>query len=72
MSILNLDEIEQRIADVESSYKRQLTLTGRIVYDPVLTELLKKDLDWLHEQRTILQNGSPIREVNQDSGVENQ
>jgi hypothetical protein len=48
---MSLSEIEQRILDAETSYQRQLTHAGKPRYDHSLTEYLKKDLDWLREQR---------------------
>ncbi len=37
--------------EVEASYRRQLSLLGEKTYDPKLTEFLKKDLDWLQEEK---------------------
>jgi hypothetical protein len=48
---MNLEQIEMRIAEVTASYQRQLTLSGKSGYDHSLTEFLKKDLDWLREQK---------------------
>jgi hypothetical protein len=44
--------IEARKRAIEASYQRQLDLAGKPGYDPKLTIELKKDLDWLNEQRT--------------------
>lgn len=43
--------IEARKRAIEASYKRQLDLAGKPGYDPKLTIELKKDLDWLNEQK---------------------
>ena len=51
MGTLNIEEIEKRIAAVEASWRRQLGLSGVKNYDPKLTESLKKDLNWLQEQK---------------------
>jgi hypothetical protein len=44
--------IEARKRAIEASYQRQLDLAGKPGYDPKLTIELKKDLDWLNEQKT--------------------
>jgi hypothetical protein len=54
MGTLNIEEIEKRIAAVEASWQRQLALSGGRGYDPKLTESLKKDLDWLEEEKRTL------------------
>jgi hypothetical protein len=60
MSTLNLTTIEQRLLAVATSYQRQLALAGKPGYDPVLTDQLKKDLDWLEEQKQrFLENLDP-------------
>ena len=51
MTAMNLHDIENRITEVEASYERQLALAGRNGYDPALTAFLKKDLDWLRDQK---------------------
>jgi hypothetical protein len=43
--------IEARKLAIETSYQRQLDLAGKPGYDPKLTIELKKDLDWLNEQK---------------------
>ncbi len=48
------EEINKRIEETESAYQRQLNLSGKKGYDHTLTEHLKKDLDWLQEQRKVL------------------
>ncbi len=45
--------IESRKCAIEASYQRQLSLAGRPGYDPQLTMQLKKDLDWLNEQKNL-------------------
>jgi hypothetical protein len=44
--------IEDRKRAIEASYQRQIDLAGKPGYDPQLTVQLKKDLDWLNEQKT--------------------
>ena len=44
--------IEVRKRAIEASYQRQIDLAGKPGYDPQLTVQLKKDLDWLNEQKT--------------------
>ena len=43
--------IEARKLAIEASYQRQLDLAGKPGYDPKLTIELKKDLDWLNDQK---------------------
>jgi hypothetical protein len=52
MSSLDPSIIEDRKRAIEASYQRQLDLAGKPGYDPQLTDQLKKDLDWLEEQKT--------------------
>ena len=49
--------IEARKRAIEASYQRQLDLAGKPGYDPQLTIQLKKDLDWLTEQKKALDAG---------------
>lgn len=51
MSSLDPSVIEDRMRAIEASYQRQLGLAGKPGYDPQLTVELKKDLDWLKEQK---------------------
>jgi len=53
-------EIEKRITEVETSYQRQLALVGKPGYDPILTEFIKKDLDWLRQQLNNLSRESSV------------
>jgi len=46
--------LELRIQAVEVSYERQLNLSGKSGYDHSLVLALKKDLDFLYEQRNLL------------------
>ena len=48
--------IEARKRAIEASYQRQLDLAGKPGYDPKLTIELKKDLDWLNEQKSETDN----------------
>lgn len=48
---LTREDIEQRIISVEASFQRLLNLVGKPGYDQALALALKKDLDWLKEQR---------------------
>ena len=48
---MTLQHIEKRITEVEASYQRQIALAGKNGYDHTLTVFLKKDLDWLLEQK---------------------
>ncbi len=51
---MTTQQIETRIREVETSYQRQLNLAGKPGYDHSLTEVLKKDLDWLLEKKNNL------------------
>jgi hypothetical protein len=51
---MTTQQIEIRITEVEASYQRQLNLAGKPGYDHALTEILKKDLDWLREKKNNL------------------
>jgi len=51
MPTLNPAVLEDRLLAIEASYRRQLSLAGKPGYDPQLTLQLKKDLDWLREQK---------------------
>jgi hypothetical protein len=42
--------IEERRRAIKASYQRQIDLAGKPGYDPLLTENLKKDLDWLDNE----------------------
>jgi len=55
--------LELRIQAVEVSYERQLNLSGKSGYDHSLTLALKKDLDFLYEQKNLLSQQSTM--VNQ-------
>lgn len=48
---LTREEIEQRLVSVEASFQRLLNLVGKPGYDQSLALALKKDIDWLKEQR---------------------
>jgi hypothetical protein len=54
MTTLDPLVLEDRLCAVEASYQRQLLLAGKPGYDPQLTIQLKKDLDWLREQKSAL------------------
>ena len=51
MPALDLQNIEKRIGEMEAYYTRLLSLAGRPGYNYELTGLIKKDLDWLREQK---------------------
>ena len=51
MSTLNLSTMNERLEAMKASYRRQLGLAGKPGYDPQLTIQLKKDMDWLLEQK---------------------
>jgi DNA phosphorothioation-dependent restriction protein DptG len=44
---LTPEAISQRLQELTTAHQRQLDKAGQPAYDPKLTELLKKDLDWL-------------------------
>jgi len=48
---LNPEILSQRIAELTRALQRQIDRAGQTGYDPTLTELLKKDLDWLQNQQ---------------------
>ena len=58
---LTRDDIEQRILSVEASFQRLLNLAGKPGYDHSLLLALKKDLDWLKEQRDRMPEGHEIQ-----------
>ncbi len=43
-------KLQERIAELTKAFQRQVEKIGQPGYDPVLTELLKKDLDWIQKQ----------------------
>ncbi|HSZ32623.1 MAG TPA: hypothetical protein VK772_04890 [Puia sp.] len=47
---ISKDSLEKRRSAIQASFDRQLSLAGKPGYDPLLTENLKKDLDWLQEE----------------------
>lgn len=59
---MTLDELESRIQAVETSYERQLNLSGKAGYDHSLTLALKKDLDFLYEQRSHISDRRTVQE----------
>jgi hypothetical protein len=59
---MTLEELESRIQAVEMSYERQLNLSGKAGYDHSLTLALKKDLDFLHEQRSHISDRRTVQE----------
>ena len=48
---LNPEILAHRIAELTRAYQRQIDKAGQPGYDPALTELLKKDLTWLQDQK---------------------
>ncbi|MDP4129526.1 MAG: hypothetical protein Q8939_05140 [Bacteroidota bacterium] len=48
---LNPEILAQRIAELNQAFRRQMEKAGQPGYDPALTDLLKKDLDWLNNQQ---------------------
>jgi hypothetical protein len=49
---MTLEMIDKRIDEVQFSYQKQLATRQK--YDHTLTEFLKKELDWLREQRRLI------------------
>ena len=43
-------KLAERINELTKAWQRQIEKAGQPGYDPALTELLKKDLDWIHGQ----------------------
>jgi hypothetical protein len=43
-------KLKERISELTKAYQRQMEKLGEPGYDPKLTELLKKDLDWIRGQ----------------------
>lgn len=68
MNSMDLATIEQRILEVETSYQRQLSRSGKPGYDHSLTEYLKRDMDWLREQKNRFPNKNETIESTQDFG----
>lgn len=62
MMEMTLETLESRIQAVEMSYERQMNLSGKAGYDHSLTLALKKDLDFLYEQRSHLADKSTVQE----------
>ncbi|MEO6963538.1 MAG: hypothetical protein ABIY90_16320 [Puia sp.] len=54
---LNPEILAQRITELNQAFRRQMEKAGQPGYDPTLTDLLKKDLDWLNNQQS--QNSVP-------------
>ena len=51
--------LSQRIAELTKAYQRQIDKIGQLGYDSELTELLKKDLNWMQGQQEDAQPISP-------------
>lgn len=49
---LNPKILAQRITELNQAFRRQMEKAGQPGYDPALTDLLKKDLDWLNSQQS--------------------
>jgi hypothetical protein len=47
---LDPEKLKERISELSKAYQRQIEKSGEPGYDPKLTDLLKKDLDWMHNQ----------------------
>jgi hypothetical protein len=50
MAALDPQKLAERISELTKAYQRQVEKAGQPSYDPTLTELLKKDLDWMQHQ----------------------
>jgi hypothetical protein len=47
---LDPQKLKERISELTNAYQRQIEKYGDPGYDPKLTDLLKKDLDWMNSQ----------------------
>jgi hypothetical protein len=56
---LNPEILAKRIAELTQAYQRQIDKAGQPQYDPALTELLKKDINWLQDQQEKENSVSP-------------
>ena len=54
---LNPEILAQQIADLSKAFQRQIEKAGQPEYNPALTGLLKKDLNWLLGQQRQSNNG---------------
>ncbi len=43
-------KLTERISELNKALQKQVDKAGQPGYDPSLTELLKKDLDWMQRQ----------------------
>ncbi|MFT3701112.1 MAG: hypothetical protein QM802_02020 [Agriterribacter sp.] len=59
---MTIETLELRIQAVEQSYERQLNLSGKSGYDHSLTLALKKDLDFLYQQRNSLTDHTAVQQ----------
>ena len=48
--------LEYKLSEVRLSFHRQLSLSANPRYDPTLTFALKKDIEWLEQQKELLEN----------------
>ena len=59
--------LEEKLSELKLSYNRQLSLLGNPRYDVKLTFELKKDIEWMESQKTLLEtdnlNNSMRRKV---------
>jgi hypothetical protein len=60
---ISKDSLEKRRSAIQASFDRQLSLAGKPGYDPLLTENLKKDLDWLQEEINRIEVPRESREI---------
>ena len=51
---MNLQQLEEKLMEAKLSYHRQLSLAGNPRYDPGLTFDLKKDIEWLEQQKILV------------------
>ncbi|MGN6435518.1 MAG: hypothetical protein ACTHMM_03255 [Agriterribacter sp.] len=57
---MKLEEIDNRIVSVETSFQRIINLAGTPGYDHALMVALKADLDWLKQQKAQLSGQQTI------------
>ena len=55
---MDLRLLEEKLSEANLSYSRQLSLSGNPRYDPKLTFALKKDIEWLEQQISILKGAA--------------
>ncbi|MDP4249697.1 MAG: hypothetical protein Q8918_06260 [Bacteroidota bacterium] len=60
---LNSEILDRQIADLSKAYQRQIDKAGEPEYNPTLTGLLKRDLDWLLGEQRLTINIQQLSDI---------